>query len=124
MICCWTALLSFGRKGTLSVVNKTGLLNLLSACLAIIAVCGTVLGGAVLAFDKSLWPVDGYVLYVGHIAHLLVIPTSAIALAKGRTANPKTRVIWLVTQGIILALALVAVVLTYQGMFNYGWWPS
>jgi hypothetical protein len=105
-------------------VNKTGFLNLLSASLAIIAVCGTMLGGIVLAFDKSLWPVDGYVLYVGHIAHVLVIPTSAIAFAKGCTANPKTRVIWLVTQGTIFALALVAVALTYQGMFNYGWWPA
>jgi len=105
-------------------VNKTGLMNLLSACLAIIAVCGTVLGGMVLAFDKSLWPVDGYVLYVGQIAHVLVIPTSAIAFAKGWTANPRARVIWLVTPGAIFILALVAVALTYQGMFSYGWWPS
>jgi hypothetical protein len=105
-------------------VNKTVLLNLLGPCLAIIAVCGTVLGGMVLAFDKSLWPVDGYVLYVGQIAHVLVIPTSALAFAKGWTAKPKTRVIWLVTQGAIFILALVAVALTYQGMFNYGWWQS
>lgn len=49
--------------------------NLALACvtLAVLALLGTFLGGMVLAFDNSLWPIDAYVLYIGQAAHLLCI---------------------------------------------------
>lgn len=43
------------------------------------AVIGTILGGLVLAFDNSLWPIDAYVLYVGQASHLLCMPVSFAA---------------------------------------------
>lgn len=46
---------------------------------AALALLGIFLGGMVLAFDNSLWPIDAYVLYFGQASHLLCIPISAIA---------------------------------------------
>ena len=105
-------------------MTKMLCLNLMSTGLAILAIFATILGGMVLAFDKSLWPLDGQVLYIGHISHVLVIPTSVMAFTKGYKATPRLHLAWLVTQGFIFVLALTALTLMYQGMFNYGWWPS
>ena len=99
------------------------LLNLLSVILAIVAVVATVVG-AFMGFDKSLWPLDGRILYVGHLAHVLVIPVSATIFIRGCKANPRSHAGWLFIQGAIFVSALVTVMLIYQGMFNYGWWPS
>ena len=105
-------------------MNKLLCLNLINIGLVILAITATFLGGMVLAFDKSLWPLDGQVLYIGHFSHVLVIPCSAVALIKGYGATPRLHSAWLVTQGIIFASALTTFILLYQGMFNYGWWPS
>jgi hypothetical protein len=105
-------------------INKLICLNLLSTGMAILAIAATILGGIVLAFDKSLWPLDGQILYVGHISLVLVIPTSALSFTKGYTATPRLSAMWLVTQGTIFVLATTVVILTYPGMFNYGLWPS
>jgi hypothetical protein len=105
-------------------MNKTLFINLLSMGLALFAVFGTLLGGLVLAFDKTLWPIDGYVLYFGNITHVLVIPVSALAFVKSCKTNPKPQTAWLIMQGAIFIVAVVSVILTHQGMFNYGWWPS
>ena len=104
-------------------MNKLLYLNILNIGLVILAICATVLGGMVLAFDKSLWPLDGQVLYIGHYAHVLIIPCSAVAFTKGYRATPRIHVAWLIAQGTIFVLALIALALLYQGMFNYGWWP-
>jgi len=105
-------------------MNKLLCLNLINIGLVILAISATLLGGMVLAFDKSLWPLDGQILYIGHFSHVLVIPSSAVAFAKGYGATPRLHAAWLVAQGIIFVLALAAFILLYQGMFNYGWWPS
>jgi len=105
-------------------MNKLLCLNLLNIGLAILAISATFLGGMVLAFDKSLWPLDGQVLYIGHFSHVLVIPCSAVAFTKGYSATPRLQLAWLVTHAIIFVLALMAFILLYPGMFNYGWWPS
>ena len=105
-------------------MNKILCLNLMSTGLAILAIFATILGGMVLAFDKSLWPIDGQVLYIGNISHVLVIPSSAVAFIKGYMATPRLNAAWLVTQGTIFVLSLTAIILMGPGMFNYGWWPS
>ena len=105
-------------------MKKLRCLNLINIGLVISAISATFFGGIVLAFDKSLWPLDGQVLYVGHISHILVIPSSALALIKGYMATPRLHAVWLVTQGTIFILALTASILMRQGMFVYGWWPS
>ena len=105
-------------------MNKLLYLNILNIGLVILAISATVLGGIVLAFDKSLWPLDGQVLYIGHYSHVLIIPCSAVAFTKGYWATPRIHVSWLFVQGTIFVLALTAFVLLHQGMFNYGWWPS
>ena len=92
--------------------------------LAILAIFATILGGMILAFDNSLWPIDGYVLYVGQISHVLVIPTSILAFLGNSIASPRGHTAWLITQALISILATPALILTYQGMFVYGWWPS
>ncbi|MCS5630920.1 MAG: hypothetical protein NZ744_08815 [Pirellulaceae bacterium] len=105
-------------------MNKLFCLNLINIGLVILAISGTFFGGIVFAFDKSLWPLDGQILYIGHFSHVLLIPSSAVAFTKGYGATPRPHAAWLVTQGIIFVLALTAFILLYQGMFNYGWWPS
>jgi hypothetical protein len=105
-------------------MKKLRCLNLINIGLVILAISATFFGGMVLAFDKSLWPLDGQVLYVGHISHILVIPSSALALIKGYMATPRLHAVWLVTQGTIFILALTSSILMRQGMFVYGWWPS
>ena len=67
-------------------MNKILCLNLMSTFLATLAIFATILGGVVLAFDKSLWPLDGQVLYIGHISHVLVIPTSMVACRRSTRA--------------------------------------
>jgi len=105
-------------------MNKALCLNLISIGLAIMASSATILGGMVLAFDKSLWPLDGQVLYIGHFCHVLVIPISMVALTIGSSATPRLHLAWLLTQGTIFVLALTTIMLMGQGMFTYGWWPS
>jgi len=105
-------------------MNKILCLNLMSTFLATLAIFATILGGVVLAFDKSLWPLDGQVLYIGHISHVLVIPTSMVAFIEGYRATPRLQAAWLATQGTIFVLSLTAIILIGPGMFNYGWWPS
>ena len=105
-------------------MNKLLWLNLINIGLLILAISATLLGGIVLAFDKSLWPLDGQILYIGHFSHVLVIPCSAVAFIKGYSATPRQHLAWLVTQWVIFVLALAGFILIYQGMFNYGWWPS
>lgn len=56
------------------------------------AVSLTLLGGGVLAFDKTLWPFDAYVTYAGHVLHVaamlffcwLVLWANRRRLARGR----------------------------------------
>jgi len=105
-------------------MNKLLYLNLVSAGLGILAVTATFLGGIVLAFDKSLWPLDGQILYIGHICHLITIPVTITILSKGYKANPRMHLAWLITQATLLILSLIAISLLHPGMFNYGWWPS
>ena len=105
-------------------MNKILCLNLMSTGLAILAIFATILGGMVLAFDKSLWPIDGQVLHIGNISHVLVIPSSGVAFIKGYMATPRLHAAWLVTQGTIFVLSLTTIMLMGPGMFNYGWWPS
>ncbi len=99
-------------------------LNILSFSLAILAVSATLLGGMVLAFDKSLWPLDGQVLYIGQLAHVFAIPASMVACIQGYRASPRPHLAWLILQGVIFGLGLSALIWVYPGMFNYGWWPS
>ena len=99
-------------------------INLISICLTFLAISATFFGGMVLAFDKSLWPFDGYVLYIGQIFHVLVIPVSIAAFAKGYLQTPRLHAGWLLTQVTMFMLALVALILMRQGMFVYGSWPS
>jgi hypothetical protein len=105
-------------------MNKLLSLNLFNVGLAILTICATVFGGMVLAFDKSLWPLDGQVLYIGHYSHVLIIPSSAVAFINGYRATPTIHVAWLIVHGAIFVLALTAIIVLWQGMFNYGWWPS
>ena len=105
-------------------MNKLLCLNLVSIGLLILAISATFLGGMVLAFDKSLWPLDGQVLYIGHISHVLAIPISLTAFIQGYRATPRLHLAWMILQGAIFGLDLSALILMYQGMFNYGWWPS
>ncbi len=98
--------------------------NLAMVCLVLgaLALLGTVLGGMVLAFDNSLWPVDAYVLYVGQVAHLLCFAlsliTSLLTVVNPRFMAGKR------TFGAIAVATLVlsswALIMTYDQLFNYG----
>ena len=101
---------------------KTKLLLLLSILLFAVAISGTLLGGMVLAFDKSLWPIDGYVLYIGQYSHVLLVPVSAYALTVCH--KEKSSKLQQFTLFVLLVLAIIPLIVIPNSMFVYGIWPS
>ncbi len=98
--------------------------NLAMVCLMLgaLALLGTVLGGMVLAFDNSLWPVDAYVLYVGQAAHLLCLALSLLTTLLA-VANPrfmKGKRVYGVVAVAVLVLSIWALIMTYEWFFVYG----
>jgi hypothetical protein len=93
-----------------------------SVALAVLAAVLTVLGGMVLAFDKSLWPIDGYVLYGGQLCHIVVCAYSAVAIVRGlqlRGSRSFSGFWFSITSGVfVLAMSLLA--LTWHTFFVYG----
>jgi len=101
---------------------KSKRLLLLSILLFAVAISGTLLGGMVLAFDKSLWPIDGYVLYIGQYSHVLLVPVSAYALTVCH--KEKSSKLQQFTLFVLLVLAIIPLIVIPNSMFVYGIWPS
>ena len=82
----------------------------------------TVLGGMVLAFDNSLWPIDGYVLYAGQLLHIATCAYSAVAIVRGLRLRRSSAFsgTWLGITSGVFALAVILLVITWPALFVYG----
>ena len=97
-----------------------------SLAVAVLAAALTVLGGMVLAFDKSLWPIDGYVLYCGQLLHVVACVYSGVAIVRGlqlRGSSAFSELWFSITSGVFV-LAVVFLVLTRHALFVYGIIPK
>ncbi len=100
-------------------------LTLGAVLLAVLATLLTVLGGLVLAFDNSLWPLDAYVLNAGQFLHILTVICSGAAMVFGlRTRHLQgfSPVSFFISTGIFLTSAML-LVLTWPRLFVYGLFP-
>jgi hypothetical protein len=76
----------------------------------------------VLAFDRSLWPIDGYVLYVGQTTHLLCLVLSLFATVSALfgVSFVGGRRQWGWVSAILFCVAAATCALTYKAFFVYG----
>ena len=104
------------------VLNHMRILFPVTLLLFIVAVIGTVLGGMVLAFDNSLWPIDAYVLTIGQYAHLAVVPVSFVTFIY--TMKSSESVATKTISILIFCISAVTLWLTWDAILVYGYWPN